>query len=213
MCSFVKRVQRIVSSGVGRIKNLQKNLTFNQYRLADVFFMTALCCVFEVVVTLAATKWFPEQPYSVSLVYAFIALVAMRWDGYAALPATLGGIAHCLAAGDDAKGFVVVLVGNLCCLLVLVLHKLMGKQTIRDNAWFTVLYVAAIYLFVSAGRFAMQLCFAVSCVDALRAVLYDMLSLVFALVIILICRKQNGLFEDQKTYLIREEERRNKQKQ
>lgn len=191
---------------------MQRNLTYNQYRMADVTLMTVVCCVFEALVTLAAVKWFPEQPYSVSLVYAFIALVSMRWGGYSAITATLGGLAHCIAAGDNTKGFVVILVGNLCCFLVLILHKAIGKQKIRNSIFLTIVYVALIFLFVSAGRFAMQLCFAVQPLDALRAVLYDVLSLVFSLVIILICRKQNGMFEDQKTYLLRVEEERKKQR-
>ncbi len=192
---------------------MQKNLTFSQYRLADVTLMTVLCCVAEVVVMLAAIKWFPEQPYSVSLVYAFMALVAMRWGGYCSVPALFGGLAHCIAAGDSAKGYVVMLVGNLCCLVVLVLHKAIGKQKICENVWLSILYVAVTFVGVSAGRFAMQLCFGVTPLSALRAVLYDMLSFVFALVIVLICRKQNGMFEDQKTYLLRLEEERQKQRQ
>lgn len=191
---------------------MQKNLTFSQYRLADVTLMTVLCCIAEVIVTLAAVKWFPEQPYSVSLVYLFMALVSMRWGGYSVVPALSGGLAHCIAAGDGAKGYVVILAGNLCCLVVLVLHKVIGKQKICANVWLSILYVAVTFVCVSAGRFAVQLCFRVTPLSALRAVLYDVLSFVFSLVIVLICRKQNGMFEDQKTYLLRLEEERQKQR-
>lgn len=191
---------------------MQKNLTYQQYRTADVTLLTAVCCIFEALVTTAAIKWFPEQPYSVSIVYAFMALVAMRWGGHVAFTAVAGALAHCISAGDSAKAYVVMLIGNACCLFVMFLHKLIGKQKIRNDAWLTALYVAVIFVFVSLGRFAMQLCFAVSPIDALRAVLYDVLSLVFSLVIVLICRKQDGLFEDQKTYLLRlDEERKRKQ--
>lgn len=190
---------------------MQKNLTLTQYRMADVTILSALCCVFEVIVTVAATKWFPEQPYSVSIVYAFFALVAMRWNGYAAITAFSGGLAHCIAAGDITKGYVVVCIGNLCCLFALFMHKIVGKQKIRDGAFLTVLYVAAVFVFVSAGRFALLLLFGSTPLAAVRTVLYDVLSFVFSTVIVLICRKQNGLFEDQVHYLQRTEEQRRKE--
>ena len=46
---------------------------------------------------------------------------------------------------------------------------------------------------------------------SLFGIMYDVLPAVFALVIVLICRKQNGLFEDQKHYLIRTQKERDKE--
>lgn len=210
-------------------KVLQKNLTFSQYKMADVTLLTTLCCVFEALITVAAIEWFPEQPYSVSLVYAFVALVSMRWNGYSVVTALCGGLTYCITANlcankvaaagmpftaMGAQGYLVILGGNLFCLLVLILHKVIGKQKIRDSILFSILYVAAVFVSMSLGRFGIMLLVNTSVSRALEIVMYDLLSFVFALVIVLICRKQNGLFEDQRSYLLRlEEERRNKQAQ
>ena len=46
---------------------------------------------------------------------------------------------------------------------------------------------------------------------SLNSILYDALPAAFALVVVLICRKQNGLCEDQKHYLIRTQKERDKE--
>ena len=42
------------------------NLSFNQYRAIDLTIMTIVLAVSEAVVTTAASKWFPDQLFSVS---------------------------------------------------------------------------------------------------------------------------------------------------
>ena len=190
----------------------QKSLTFSQYRSADVTIFTVIATVFEVLVTVAATKWFPEQPYSISFVYVFVAMVAMRWGAVMLVPSTTCALAYCVAMGAHWQMYIVYIIGNAFCVLLLVLHKLIGKQKIRDSAGWTVLYVIAAYVFISLGRFLLSLPLPdISVLESFRAIMYDALPMVFALVVVLICRKQNGLFEDQKHYLIRTQKERDKE--
>lgn len=189
-----------------------KNLSFTQYRSADVTIFTVIAVVFEVIVTLAATKWFSGQDYSVSFVYVFAALVAMRWGAMMLIPSTACAIAFCASMGAQWQMYVVYIIGNAFSVLLLVLHKIFGKQKIRDSALLTVLYVIATFAFISLGRFLVALPLPdIGIAESLNGILYDIFPAVFALVVVLICRKQNGLFEDQKHYLIRTQKERDKE--
>ncbi len=190
----------------------QKSLSFGQYRTADITIFTVIATVFESLVTLAATKWFPDQAYSISFVYVFVSLVAMRWGAWMLVPSTTCALAYCIVLGAVWQMYVVMIVGNAFCVLLLVLHKIIGKQRIRDSAWWTVLYVIVAYLCISLGRFLVGLPMPdVTMQASLNGILYDALPAAFALLVVLICRKQNGLFEDQKHYLIRTQKERDKQ--
>ena len=190
----------------------QKSLNFAQYRAADVTIFTIIATVFETIVTLAATKWFPEQAFSISFVYVVVALVAMRWGAWMLVPSTTCAIAYCIVLGASWQMYIVMIAGNAFCVLLLVLNKLIGKQRIRDSVWWSVLYTVAAYLFVSLGRFLVGLPMPdVTIAASFNSILYDALPAVFAMIVILICRKQNGLFEDQKHYLIRTQKERDKE--
>lgn len=190
----------------------QKSLNFAQYRAADITIFTVIGTVFEVIVTIAATKWFPEQAFSISFVYLFVALVAMRWGAWMLIPSTTCAIAYCIVLKASWQMYLVVIAGNAFCVLLLALHKLIGKQRIRDSAWWTTLYMFAVYAFISLGRFLVGLPMPdITIAASLNSILYDALPAVFALIVVLICRKQNGLFEDQKHYLIRTQKERDKE--
>lgn len=189
------------------------SLTFKQYRTTDLTIFAFLSVVFEAIVTLCATEWFPGELYSITIVYAMFVLVLMRWGGYASLTALLCGATYCIVMKAPFPMFVVVCGGNLFGLLALLLHKFVGKQKIRDSLGWTVLYVVACYVCISAGRLLISLCFELF-KEVITYILYDVLSALFAIVVVLLCRKQNGLFEDQKHYLFRmEAERKEKQAQ
>ena len=139
--------------------------------------------------------------YSVTIVYAMFVLVLMRWGAYAGIVAFLSGVAYCMALKATLPMYVIVCGGNLFGLLALFLHK-MGKQKIRDSVGWSILYVFASFACISVGRLLISLAFELQ-KEVIQYILYDVLSAVFAVVVVLVCRKQNGLFEDQKHYLLR----------
>ena len=73
-----------------------KGLTVSRYRTIDLMLFALILFIFEGVATTAATRWFPAQPYAVSVVPAVLAIVMMRWGPWAALHGVLGGLAYCL---------------------------------------------------------------------------------------------------------------------
>lgn len=178
------------------------SLTFKQYRTADLTIFAFLSVVFEALVTLGATKWFPGQFYSITIVYTMFVLVLMRWGAPAGLISLLCGATYCITLKASVPMFVIVCGGNLFGLFALFMHKFVGKQKIRDSIGWSILYVIASFACITVGRLLISLPFKLFS-EVISYTLYDLLSVVFAVIVVLLCRKQNGMFEDQKHYLLR----------
>lgn len=189
------------------------NLSFNQYRAIDLTIMAVLLAVPEALIALGATKWFPEIPYVLSPTVAIVCIVMMRWNGFAVIHAALGGVVLCMASGATAEQFAVYAAGNCGILIAMVMFKLLGKQRVADNPIFSVLYTALAFVGAQVGRALIGLAFGESVWEFVRYVTTDSLSLLFAVIVVLVARRMDGLFEDQKSYLIRvDKERREEQR-
>ncbi len=180
-----------------------KNISFNQYRFIDLTILAVVTAVFEAITAYAATKWFPGELYAVSPTIAMACIVMMRWNGFAAINAALGGMSFCLASGATEKQILIYVVGNCFALLALLLFKLPGKNKIKDRFYFTLLFVLTAYIGAQIGRWLVGLACGGAADSIIMFLTTDMLSLLFSVVIVLISRKADGLFEDQKSYLIR----------
>ncbi len=180
-----------------------KNISFNQYRVIDLTILAVVTAVFEAITAFAATKWFPGELYAVSPTIAMACIVMMRWNGFAAINAALGGMSFCLASGATEKQILIYVVGNCFALLALLLFKLPGKNKIKDRFYFTLLFVLTAYIGAQIGRWLVGLACGGAADSIIMFLTTDMLSLLFSVVIVLISRKADGLFEDQKSYLIR----------
>lgn len=181
----------------------QRSITFQQYRAADLTLFLIITVAAELCIGLAAAKWFPEQPYTVTLIYAMTALVAMRWGGYSVMIAVADSIAYCMACGGTPKQFVIYTVGGCFAVLVLLLNKFLGKKRIANSASLSTLYVLVIFLSAVLGRGLMSVLYGSSADVIVRLASTDALSAAFAVLVVLICRRQNGMFEDQREYLLR----------
>lgn len=188
------------------------NISFKQYRAIDLGIMAVILAVVEALTAKAASSWFPMEFYALSPTIAVVCIVMMRWGGFAALHAVVGGAVYCLALGASAEQFAVYCVGNCCALASLVLIKALGKRKIKDSVLYTVIFTVLAFVGAELGRGLVSLIFGSPIDSVLRFFTTDSLSLVFAVVVVLISRKVDGLFEDQRDYLIRTEaERRREQ--
>ena len=119
-------------------------------------------------------------------------------------------LAFSLASGATGKQTLIYVLGNCFALLALFLFKYPGKNKIKDKFYFTLLFVFAAYMGAQIGRWLV----ATLCGGAADSIIMffatDTLSLLFSVVIVLISRKADGLFEDQKSYLIRMDKARRK---
>ena len=190
------------------------NLSFNQYRAIDLTIMAVLLVISEALIAIAATKWFPVTAfYMVSPMVAMTCIVMMRWSGFAVIHAALSGLVYCMTLGASAEQYAIYMAGNCGVLIALLVLKLAGKKRVAQSGTLIVIFVAVAYAGAQLGRWIVGLMVGGELADIIKYLTTDSISLLFAIVVVLIARKPDGLFEDQKAYLIRlEEERREEQR-
>ncbi len=182
---------------------MKRGITFQQYRGMDVFFWTALLCLCESLIVLASTRWFPGEPYTLSLTAAVTAIVLVRWGAFAAFPAVLGALAFCLASGATAPQYLVYVIGNLAALAMLPMMKRWSWRKLRENVLLAMAYGALVALLMQAGRFLMALALGHPIATCAGFFTTDVLTVLFAVLLVWISRRLDGILEDQKDYLKR----------
>lgn len=175
--------------------------------------MAVLLAVAEAVVAFAETKWFPDQLIMLSPTLAIVCIVMMRWDGYAVIHAAIGGFVFCLASGASAQQYAVYCAGNCGILAALVFFKILGKQKVRDKFYLSLAFVFIAFCGLELGRWAVSLVFGGEISGIVTLMVGDCISLLFASVAVLISRRMDGLFEDQKAYLLRVNEEEKKERE
>ena len=178
-------------------------ISFKQYRGMDVFFFTSLLCICEGLIILAATRWFPSQPYTLSLVPAIVAIVMVRWGAFAAIPAAAGALIYCLLSGAGAQHYVIYLIGNLAALVLLPFIRRVTWKKIHDNVLLCMAYGLLAALIMQVSRAALSLIFYRSLIAALGFITTDVLSALFSVLLCWMMRRTDGMLEDQEHYLIR----------
>lgn len=174
-----------------------------QYRALDLGLFAVMLMVFESVAVIAARQWFPNEPYTVSVVPAVCAIVMMRWGPWAAIHAALGGAVFCFMSGAKPMHYVIYILGNLAALGALQLRKAWTAEGIRESAPKSLAFALAVTLLMQAGRAILSLIFGAGPAGALGFFTTDAITALFTLVVIWIARRLDGIFEDQNHYLLR----------
>ena len=182
---------------------MEKKMTFDQYRTIDVLIFTVLTVVFEYIATMATKYWFWSQPVAISITLTLILIVMHRWGAYAAVVALAGGITYCIASGASAEHYLIYGVGNLFALVSLVYFKLFGKEQIKKSFLKTLLFALTSYIAVALGRWVVSWAFGAGFAELVGFLTTDLITLLFAVVILYSCKSVDGLVEDQKQYVIR----------
>ncbi|MBR5207543.1 MAG: hypothetical protein IKV65_03475 [Erysipelotrichaceae bacterium] len=180
-----------------------RQITFKEYRNIDLAILAAITFVFEVIATLAAAKWFPAQPIAFSITVAMICVVMMRWSGYAAIHAAVGGFAFCAASGATIEQVLVYCIGNVFALGALLLIRLWGKEELRKDPFKRSMFAVTAYMGAVLGRWLVSLLFGGDLTALVVYATTDIISLLFALIVLNLLAKSDGMIEDQKTYLLR----------
>jgi hypothetical protein len=114
---------------------------------------------------------------------------------------------YCLINDGSWKGYIIYSIGNLFVASNLILIKYAGKENICRNTYILIAYMLCGYLSMNIGRTLISLIFSLDFTNQfLRYIFSDALNAVIGLIIILIARKQDGIFEDQMAYLKRQNE-------
>jgi hypothetical protein len=183
---------------------MNRQISLSQYRAIDLSILTGLMAVSQVAIHLAVSFWRADQTgYIVSPVAAIVALVMMRWNLWAAVPALAGGAVLTLLSGGTAEQMLIYSAGNLLSLLALLYLKLIGKERVRGNVMLALFFAILVQLLMQFGRAGVALLVGHPLQACWDFITTDAMSILFTLVIIWIVRRVEGLFEDQKHYLLR----------
>ncbi|MDE6590414.1 MAG: hypothetical protein K2K53_08770, partial [Oscillospiraceae bacterium] len=108
----------------------------------------------------------------------------------------------CLFSGATGGQFVIYCAGNLVSVLAVLLLRAFGKERVRTGG-LSLVFPILVLLLMQAGRAAIALLLGTDPANAVGFFTTDSLSLLFTFVIIWIARKLDGVYEDQKHYLLR----------
>ena len=85
----------------------------------------------------------------------------------------------------------------------MVWFKVFGKEGIRKSLWLITLFVSTAYVGQIIGRTLFAVIFGDPVGAFVTFITTDIMSLVFAVLVIALFRKTDGMLEDQKAYLLR----------
>lgn len=182
---------------------MRQQLTWKQYRAIDLALWGLMLVIFEFILIRAAGWWFPGQPYTVSLAATVTAIVYMRWGWWGMIHAALAGAVFCFFYDGRADQYIIYILGNLFSLAAVPVLKKLGPERVRTGQFSSLLFPLAVILLMQTGRAVLAMALGASLWEALGFFTTDALSILFTLVILWIARRLDGIYEDQKHYLIR----------
>ena len=187
------------------------HFTFKQYRGIDLAIFAAILALTEFLIVKAAKSWFPDELYTVSVTAAVTAIVMMRWGPFAGLHAALGGLVYTWVSGGNAQQFVIYIVGNGLSMAALLLFKAFGKEKIRKSFLLTLLFALTVVVAMQIGRGLVAMIFGSGIGVIWKFMSTDALSDLFTMVVVWVASRLDGIFEDQKHYLLRQQKEREEQ--
>lgn len=190
-------------------------MTKNKYRTIDLFIFAAIVTALEAI-NIRLLDFFPGEVFTLSVTMAVSLIVMMRWGAWGLIHAALGGLVYCLAnlfSGAEVQfsQFLIYTLGNLLIGLDFLFLKYVGKEKVRNAPELTVIYALIGCLTMNLGRAIVSAVFNGEFLQVLiRMLAVDALNAIITAIILLVARRQNGVFEDQNHYLLRlEAERKN----
>ena len=187
---------------------MKQQISFQQYRTIDLGILAICMAVSQLLIQFAVTVWFPGQLYVVSPVAIVVALVMMRWGLWGAIHAVVGGVLYAVLAGGDAQHVLTYGLGNLLSLAALLMFKIFDKERVRQSAFLSLIFALCVQLLMQLGRAAVAMALGNPANVCIGFITTDSLSDLFTLLVIWVARRVEGLFEDQKHYLLRLERER-----
>lgn len=187
---------------------MNHQISLQQYRTIDLAIMLVIEAACQLLISLAVRFWYPEQLYVASPVAGIVALVMMRWGGYAAVHAVFGGVLYAMLAGGSWQQILIYGAGNFLSLAALLMLRLFGKEAVRRDGFASVVFALLVQMLMWLGRGGVAALLGSEIAACFGFITTDVLSGLLTCLIIWIIRPIDGLFEDQKHYLLRTEAER-----
>lgn len=182
---------------------MKREISFAQYRAIDLGILSVVLVAAQVLTHFASSSWFADQLYVASPVAAITMLVMMRWGPWAAIQMVLGGVVYTALLGGTAQDYLIYGAGNLLAMLALVMFRIWNKERIRKSVYLTLVFALLVQLLMQLGRVGVAALLGNDLAACLGFITTDILSELFTLFVAWIVRRVEGLFEDQKHYLLR----------
>lgn len=189
-------------------KNGSRLISFKQYKLTDLFLFAAILAGFELILHFAMVAFGDNANFTFSPMVPLVLVMMMRWGWVSVFYAVGDGALYVLLKGGSWQSLIIYCVGNACIMLLLIYIRFVGKERIRKSAFLSILFVVLGWAVTVLGRSAVAAIVGESFVYAIVQQLSDLVSMVIGAVIILIMRRLDGMFEDQKHYLRRLDDER-----
>ncbi|MBO7085649.1 MAG: hypothetical protein J6W25_00885 [Bacilli bacterium] len=183
---------------------MKKGLSIRGYRAIDIGIFSVILFLIEFFAT-----YFTNNIFTIFLLIPIVLIVLMRWGLYASITVVIGSVAYVYAIslhsdGITYKNYLAYILGNLF-ILINILWFIKGKEKVKKNLFISIGYVVSAFLLIEVGKTIFSDIFLGG--DFFRILIgflgSDALNVVIGLVIILIARLQNGIFEDQIAYIKR----------
>ena len=190
-----------------------KQITFNQYRKIDITILCILTALFEAIAAMASNTWFNLQAMTVSITLALTCITFLRWSLYALIPSFVGSFVYCAVIGGTPQQYFIYCGGSLFVIIAFPLLQKITKEKVKNDFFFKMVFALSVYISLTAGRWFFSLPFEFNLQTFLNFFGTDILSLLFAIVVLAITKNVDGLIEDQKSYLLRLEKERKKEQE
>lgn len=181
---------------------MKNQISWKQYRAIDLALWGLALAVFEYLIVRAAGWWFPGQPFTVSLAAVVASIVYMRWGVWGILHAVEAGLVFCFFSGGTGEQYLIYCAGNAVSAFAVFLLRAVGKEKVRTGYWGLV-FPLLVQVLMQGGRALAALVLGTEPGRLVGFFTTDSLSLLFTFVIIWIARRLDGIYEDQKHYLLR----------
>ena len=178
-------------------------MSFKQYRAIDIALFIIMYAACEFLTVKAATVWF-DEPYSISIMLPLLVMVMMRWDWFASINAFAYALIFVFLQKGTIGQYVIYLIGNLGCMLTVSWLLKTGKQKVKESFFMSMAFLLISFLLMEVFRgLASVIVLGSNIRVIIQFIFTDMLSLVFGILMLIVVRRVDGLFEDQKQYLLR----------
>ena len=182
---------------------MKQQISFQQYRTIDLGILGIFLAVSQLLNQFAVSEWFPGELYVVSPVAIIVTLVMMRWGAWSLIHAAVGGVLFAVLAGGNTQQVLIYGLGNLLSIGALLMFRIFDKERVRQSAFLSLTFALCVQLLMQLGRAIVALAMGNAAAVCIGFITTDSLSDLFTLLVIWITRRVEGLFEDQKHYLLR----------
>lgn len=189
-------------------KNGSRLISVKQYRTTDLFIFAVIVVIFDLLMHYTPTLFSGEIIFSFCLTVPITLLIMIRW-GWCSVFFAIGDALLLTVLNNPSvwQSYLCYGVGNASLMLLLIAAKYIGKKKITSTWYFTALFFVCGWVLQNLTISVMNAVCGLPFVSYLASNfgfgITGLLSLAMGLVITLVMRKLDGMYEDQIEYLKR----------